>query len=86
MTARFTSWFRGPTGRLLGTALSIACVAVALASLEAPALAIGVVVLVYVLGALVATWGRAFGLPKFRPDEAYTLTLDRWRKERRQHS
>jgi len=38
----------------------------------------------YVATALLAgPVGRLIGLPAFRPDEAYTATLRRWRRDRR---
>jgi hypothetical protein len=51
---------------------------------KAPAVAIGGLALIYLLMALIAgPLGRALGLPRYRPDEAYSATLDRWRRERR---
>jgi hypothetical protein len=48
------------------------------------AVAVAGLVIVYVLMALVAgPLGRALGFPPYRPDEAYTVTLDRWRNERK---
>jgi len=53
------------------------------ASASVPAVAGAGLVIAYVLMALVAgPLGRALGFPPYRPDEAYSMTLDRWRNER----
>jgi hypothetical protein len=50
-----------------------------------PAPAVAGLSCLYVLLALLAgPGGKALGLPAFRADEAYSDTLRRWRKERRE--
>jgi len=71
-------------GRALIDTLGLVGIVSAWASERVPAVAIGGLVAVYVLVALVAgPLGRVLGLPPYRPDEAYTATLDRWRNERK---
>lgn len=75
---------RGPIGRLLVHTLSLVVLIAGWVSDKAPAVAIGGLALIYVLMALIAgPLGRALGLPRYQPDEAYAATLDRWRRERR---
>jgi hypothetical protein len=72
-----------PVDRLLSDVLAFAGIVAGWASDKAPAVAIVGLVVVYVLMALVpGPLGRALGLPRYRPDEAYGVTLDRWRKQR----
>jgi hypothetical protein len=69
---------------VLSSALGLVSAIVGWASASAPAVAVAGLVIVYVLTALVAgPLGRALGFPPYRPDEAYTVTLDRSRNERK---
>ena len=71
-------------GRVLSSVLGLVGAIVGWASASVPALAVVGLVIVYVLMAFVAgPLGRALGFPPYRPDEAYTVTLDRWRNERK---
>jgi hypothetical protein len=64
--------------------LGLIGIVAAWASERVPAVAIGGLLAIYVLVGLVAgPLGRVLGLPSYRPDEAYTATLDRWRNERK---
>jgi hypothetical protein len=70
--------------RALSSVLGLVGAIVGWASASVPAVAVAGLVIVYVLMALVAgPLGRALGFPPYRPDEAYTVTLDRWRNERK---
>lgn len=74
---------RRPIGRLLVDTLALVGAIAGWVSDKTPAVAIGGLVLVYVLMALIAgPLGRALGLPRYQPDEAYSVTLDRWRRAR----
>jgi hypothetical protein len=71
-------------GRVLSSVLGWVGAIVGWASASVPAVAVAGLVIIYVLMALVAgPLGRALGFPPYRPDEAYTATLDRWRNERK---
>ena len=71
-------------GRALIDTLGLVGIVFAWASEGVPEVAIGGLVAVYVLVALIAgPLGRVLGLPPYRPDEAYTATLDPWRNERK---
>jgi hypothetical protein len=75
---------RWTLGRVLLDALGLVGIVAAWASERVPALAIGGLVVVYLVVALVAgPLGRLFGLPPYRPDEAYSATLDHWRSDRK---
>jgi hypothetical protein len=74
---------RRPISRLLVEALALVGVVAGWASDKTPVLAIAGLGLIYVLIALIAgPLGRTLGLPRYQPDEAYSTTLDRWRKRR----
>jgi hypothetical protein len=77
-------WQPRSIGRLLAHTLGLVGIIAGWLSDTTPAIAVVGLALIYVLMALIAgPLGRALGLPPFQPDEAYSATLDRWRRERR---
>jgi hypothetical protein len=79
---RIRRWQRQPIGRVLVHTLGLVGAIASWLSDKAPAVAIFGLAFIYVLMALVAgPLGRALGLPPYRPDEAYSATLNRWRRE-----
>lgn len=81
---RVRRWQRRPIGRLLVHTLGLVGAIAGWLSDKTPAVAIAGLAFIYVLMALIAgPLGRALGLPPYQPDEAYSATLDRWRRERR---
>ena len=78
------AWSRIRSSFRLTSAMLMTGLHAAWLSKDHPAPALGALAVVYVaLALLIGPAGRALGLPAYRPDAAYSDTLQRWRQERR---